>query len=150
MKPLASLLLLLLFLVGHPAQAQAPAQQQFEKRSGDYTVYYSLFPSSFLQADIAGTYGITRAKDRAILNVSVRQHAGNTSEAQSALVRGTSSDLIHSLPLDFQEIREQGAVYYIAEVRVSNPATLYFDLQVQPDPTSAAIQVRFNKEVFPE
>jgi hypothetical protein len=150
MKPLASLLLLLLFLVGHPAQAQGPAQQQFEKRSGDYTVHYSLFPSSFLQADIAGTYGITRAKDRAILNVSVRHHRGNTSEAQSALVRGTSSDLIHSLPLKFQEIREQGAVYYIAEVRISNPATLYFDLQVKPDPNSAAIQVRFNKEVFPE
>lgn len=150
MKPLATLLLLFVFIASFPAQAQAPAQQQFEKRYGDYTIYYSLFPSSFLQADIAGSYGITRARDRAILNVSVRHHSGDTSAAQSALVRGTSSDLIHSLPLEFQEIREQGAVYYIAEVRVSNPATLYFDLQVQPNPNSAAIEVRFNKEVFPE
>jgi len=143
-------MLFLLLLGKYPAQAQAPAQQPFEKRSGDYTVYYSVFPSSFLQPDIAGTYGLTRAKDRAILNVSVRRHSGEASEAQSALVRGTSSDLIHSLPLEFKEIREKGAVYYIAEVRVSNEATLYFDIQVQPDPNSAAIKLRFNKQVFPE
>jgi hypothetical protein len=132
------------------AQAQLQAPQQFEKQSGDYTVYYSLFPSSFLQADIAGSYGIIRAKDRAILNVSVRHATGDGGEAQSALVKGSSSDLIHSRQLKFQEIHEQGAIYYIAEVRVSNPATLYFDLQVQPDPNAPAIEVRFNKDVFPE
>lgn len=153
MQPMQlSLWLLCLLLVpgANQAQAQLPAQQPFEKQSGDYTVYYSLFPSSFLQADIAGAYGIIRARDRAILNVSVRHTTDDGSEARSALVKGTSSDLIHSLRLEFQEIREQGAVYYIAEVRVSNPATLYFDLQVQPDPNAPAIEVRFNKKVFPE
>jgi hypothetical protein len=150
MQPWFWLLSFWLLLGINQAQAQLPSQQQFEKQSGDYTVYYSLFPSSFLQADIAASYGIIRARDRAILNISVRHTTGSGSEAQSALVKGTSSDLIHSRRLEFQEIREQDAVYYLAEVRVSNQATLYFDLQVQPDPNAPAIELRFNKEVFPE
>lgn len=141
-----TLLLGMIFCSSAPGQAQP----QFEHKSGDYTIYYSLFPSSFLQAEVAGRYGLTRAKDRAILNISIRKDEGNTSREQAALVRGTSSDLIHSLPLEFEEVREQGAIYYLAEVRTSSQATLYFDLQISPDPNAAAIELRFNREVFPE
>jgi hypothetical protein len=139
--------LCLLFAI---TQTQAQQQQPFEKTSGDYTVHYSLFPSSFVQPDIAAAYGITRARDRVILNVSVRRISDGDNRAQSALVRGTSSDLIHSQSLEFREIREQGAIYYLAELRASSRATLYFDLNITPDPNAPAITVQFNREVFPE
>jgi hypothetical protein len=132
-------------LAGHAA-----AEKKYEQRHGDYTVYYSVFPSSFLQADIAANLGITRSRDRAVLNVSLRHGKGDASSEQSALVQGTSSDLIHSRPLVFKEVREQGAIYYLAEIRVSSQATLYFDLQVSPNPDDPPLKVSFNQEVFPE
>lgn len=148
MQPRRFFLCFLLFL---PALANtALSQDKFEQRSGEYTVYYSLFPSSFLLPEVAESTGITRARDRAILNVSVRRGEGGDSREQSALVRGTSSDLIHSRELEFKEIREQGAIYYLAEIRVSSQAKVYFDLQVAPDPNKPAIEVRFNREVYPE
>jgi hypothetical protein len=145
-NPLRYILVLLTAFACSPGWAEQP----FEKRSGEYTVYYSLFPSSFLQPDIAATYNITRGKDRLVLNISVTKGSGADSRPESALVSGTRSDLIHSQPLSFREIREKNAVYYIADVRATSRATLYFDLKVQPDPNEPPIEVRFNKEVFPE
>lgn len=127
------------------------ATEQFEKRSGEYTVYYSLFPSSFLLPDIAEKVGITRGRNHTVLNVSVRRaDTENTNREQSALVKGTSSDLVHNKPLEFIEVREQGAIYYLAEIETSNPARLYFDLQVSPNPNKPPIEIKFNREVYPE
>ena len=144
MLPVFSLLLLLL------GANTANAQQQFETKSGDYTVFHSLFPSSFLQPNIASSYNIVRSKDRLVLNLSVLRGSGADSRPQSAIVSGTRSDLIHSQAIEFREIREKNAIYYIAEIRATSEEVLYFDLQVQPDPNKAPISVKFNKQVSPE
>lgn len=145
--PITMIVLLALVL----ANASARAQQQFETKSGDYTVYHSLFPSSFLQPNIASSYNITRARDRLVLNVSVTHGSGGEEmRTQSAIVSGTRSDLIHTQPIEFREIREKDAVYYIAEIRATSEAVFYFDLKVQPDPDRPPISVKFNKRVSPE
>lgn len=132
------------------ATASALAEQQSEKRAGEYTVYYSVFPSSFLLPAIASQVGITRGKDRSIVNISVRRGEGEASSAKAALVRGTSSDLVHKTELVFTEVREQGAIYYLAEIKNPSPTTLYFDLTVTPDPNAPAIDLQFKREVYPE
>ncbi len=143
-------ILLMMLLSSLLAGTSARAQQQFESKSGAYTVYHSLFPSSFLQPNIASSYNITRAKDRLVLNVSVTHGSGAESRTQSARVSGTHSDLIHTMPIEFREIREKDAVYYVAEIRASSEAVFYFDLKVQPDPDKPPISVKFNKRVSPE
>lgn len=150
-RTLSTALTLLLTTLPAFTQAQVQPQQQFETRSGDYTVYHSLFPSSFLQPNIASTYNITRSRDRLVLNVSVTRNDADTGvETQSARVTGTRSDLIHTQPIEFREIREKDAVYYIAEIRATSEAVFYFDLKVQPDPNRPPIAVQFNKRVSPE
>lgn len=150
---LKNLLLYLLITVVTPSLLAA--EQVFEKKSGPYTVYYSLFPSSFLKPEIAEAYGITRGKNRMVLNVSVRkalkQEEGSAnSVGKSAIVRGSSSDLIHKTPLQFTEQREQGAIYYLAQIKFSGSSVLYFDLEVQPDPNVSPISIQFSKELVPE
>ena len=41
--------------------------------------------------------------------------------------------------LDFKEIREQGAVYYLAVISAIGSPTLYFEIEVQADPNSSPI-----------
>ena len=152
MKLICSALLLL-------AAAMAPAlwadDTPFEVQSGPYTVYYSLFPSTFLRPEVAAAYGIVRGKNRAVLNVSILERVAEgdreTTRGKSALVRGTRSDLIHKTPLEFAEVREQDAVYYLAEVPFGGTSPrLYFELRVEPDPDASPIDISFSKQLSAE
>lgn len=40
----------------------------------DYTVHFSVFNSAFVPAEVAAAYKITRAKDQALINISVTRH----------------------------------------------------------------------------
>lgn len=128
------LLLLCLLLTGG-AFAQPPAEVntiETSKRFGDYEVHYSVFPSAMLSEEVAASYKIVRADNRAVLNVSVRKHTGTSGdEPQRATVSGTYSDLVQRKPLEFREIEESGAIYYIAEFRHGDQETMRFAVDVK-------------------
>ena len=120
-----------------------------KKTFGDYDVHYSVVNSTFIAPDIVKNYGITRGKDRALVNIAIRkrQPKGRT-KAQRGLVTGKSPDLIHSAPLDFTEINEQDAIYYLAELRFNNKEMRTFTIKVQPDPNIAAYTLKFSKTLY--
>ncbi|HMV72289.1 MAG TPA: DUF4426 domain-containing protein [Pseudomonadales bacterium] len=111
------------------------------RRFGAFEVHYSAFTSSFLQPGIAAAYGIVRGRDRAVLNVAVRNAAGSV-EAQ---LTGTRSDLIRKEQLAFRAIREDGAIYYIAEFGFTSGETLYFDLAITPTGEATPLQLKFSQ-----
>jgi hypothetical protein len=80
----------LLALTLGAALCSASTARAETRRFGAFEVHYSVFTSSFLQPGIAAAYGIVRARDRAVLNVAVRNAAGSM-EAQ---LTGTRGDLI--------------------------------------------------------
>lgn len=129
-----------------PPQPAIASSQTF----GAYTVHYSLVPSTFLGAEVAAAYEIVRAANRTMINISVRRQIDAGDRAQSAIVNGKYSDLIQSKPLAFREIREEGAIYYIAEFRHGNRETLRFDISVQPDPNAPARTITFSRELHTE
>lgn len=131
------------------AQSSAPGNEtapitssvEFGDNTRTYELFYSLVPSTFLTDSVANAYGITRANNRMLVNVSVREQLadGNTRE-QPAQVKGSYSDLIQKKTLEFREVREQGAIYYIAEFRHGNRETLRFDIAVTtPDGVSKSV-----------
>lgn len=129
-------------LLALPAQAE---QQTF----GEWDIHYSVFNSTFLQPDVAATYGIVRGADRMVINVSVRKRLDdNTTREQRANVSGSHSDLIRSTPLAFREIVEKGAIYYIASFRILKQETLRFRLQVQPDANRPPYPVEFTRKLY--
>ena len=120
-----------------------------KKTFGNYDVHYSVINSTFIRPEIVRNYGITRGKDRALVNIAIRKRLpkGQT-RAQRSLVTGKSSDLVHSAQLDFTEINEQNAIYYIAPLRFNNREMRTFTIKVQPDPNIAAYTLKFSKTLY--
>lgn len=143
----------LLFIAGAAfAQGEAnPPTIETSKVFGQYEVLYNVFPSTMLTESVAAAAHITRAKDRAVVNIAVRKHAPDGGdEKQTATVTGSASDLMQARKLEFREIDEQGAVYYIAEVRHTDKELLRFDIKVQVDPNSPPNALTFTRKLYLE
>ena len=109
---------------------------------GDYRVTYSVFNSDFIAPDIARQYNLVRARDRAFVNISVAKKDGN--KGMSAGISGNATNLIQqSRALEFQEIRDQDAVYYLAPFRFENEESLTFNIDlVLPDGSNHQLTFR--------
>ncbi|HEY9030213.1 MAG TPA: DUF4426 domain-containing protein [Kangiella sp.] len=88
-----------------------------EKKVGDYIIYYNAFNSSFLQPDVASNYKIPRSGLTAVLNVSIHKDGAPTEQpAVPANVQGkVTNSLSQFNQLAFKEIKEEKAIYYIAD-----------------------------------
>lgn len=106
---------------------------QQSERFGPYELHYSVVNTTFLEPAVAATYGITRGKKRAILNLSVREISAQGSESRSMLLKGKTWDLIQNQPLEFQEVKEGPAIYYIAEFKFINEEWRFFEVNFRPD-----------------
>ncbi|MDQ2076594.1 DUF4426 domain-containing protein [Marinimicrobium sp. ABcell2] len=139
----AAALLMLLFSLSAIAQT---GSQQF----GDYTVQYSVFNSTFIEPDIAETYGLVRAADRTLINVSVtKSENGASTLGLPAEVRGTAANLLQQQQqLDFKEMSDGQATYYIATLRHSHEETFNITLQVQPEPERAPFEMKFSRTLY--
>jgi hypothetical protein len=127
----------------------AMATHASEKSFGPYTVHYNAFSSDFLSPSVAKSYGITRSKNRAILNVTVTQK--NDSEQYSPIEANISSKAFNvyqqAKPLTMRKIEEKDAIYYIAEFPVTNEETINFKIDVQ-NSTSKIGSVSFQQQFF--
>ncbi|MFA5631712.1 MAG: DUF4426 domain-containing protein [Porticoccaceae bacterium] len=107
------------------------ANDQPYKTFGDVRVYYSAFNSSFIAPDVASAYNITRGKDRGLVNIAVVPQGSGHGTA--ALVGGTVNNLLaQQQTLEFMEIREGDAIYYLAPFRFANEDPLNFTIHVRP------------------
>lgn len=132
------------------AQAQeAPPVTETSSNFGKDTVHYSVLNTAFLTPQVAKSYGIVRGDNKFLINVSVRRQLDTSNIAVRAKVKGTSSDLIHRNPLDFREIIEQDAIYYIAEFELSNDERQDFRLSVNVD-NRPSYDIQFNKMMYLE
>jgi len=111
---------------------------------GDVTVHYNTFNSTFIQPDIAKAAELIRSKNQGVINVSVIQ-AG---QPMVASVTGTVKDLTSkTVPLNFKQVTEQGAIYYLAQYPVDQQEVRTFEIKVQ---TGDKINtINFNQELFP-
>jgi hypothetical protein len=127
-----------------PARGSAETQQ-----FGAYEVHYSVFVSSFLQPAVAESYGIVRARDRAVLNIAVRLRGRDgATRAVASTLDGTRGDLIYKEALRFREIREQDVVYYLADFPFIEGETHYFDIRVRPEGETGELGLKFSKTLY--
>lgn len=113
---------------------------------GDYRVVYSVFNSSFIKPEIAQQYKLVRADDRAYVNISVVEKDSGK-HGLSSEVGGTATNLIQqSRPLNFMEIREGEAVYYLAPLRFEDEEVLTFKVDVKL-PNGRSEQLTFRRQL---
>ena len=117
--------------------------------SPDYDIHYNAFNTMMVPPEVAQSYGFTRARNRALLNISVLD--SSTKKALPAVVTGTRTNIIGQLlPLEFVQIKEQNAIYYIAQLRFTEEEMWRFELQIQPDLNADAIPLKFSQTFYLE
>lgn len=122
-----------------------PAAAEQMRPIGDFQAHYSLVPTLFLKADIAAGYDITRSRDRALLTVSILDADG---DAVPADVRGRMKDLLsQQQALEFEEVREGAAIYYLATIRHSDRDVLRFDIRITT-PDGAGHELAFQQKMY--
>ena len=120
------------------------------KEFGDYVVHYNAFRSDTISPEVAKQYNLARANNRALINIAVLQKVMNTTgKPTKSVVTGHASNLTGQLKqLEFKEISEGTAVYYLAETKVSDGEFLKFDLKIIPEGETKAVRLQFNKRFF--
>jgi hypothetical protein len=117
--------------------------------SPDYDIHYNAFNTMMVPPEVAQSYGFTRARNRALLNISVLD--SSTKKALPAVVTGTRTNIIGQLlPLEFVQIKEQNAIYYIAQLRFTEEEMWRFELQIQPELNADAIPLKFSQTFYLE
>jgi hypothetical protein len=140
MKPFLQAILLVL-----TAALMAPAIAEQKQRIGAYDAHYSIVPTLFLKPEVAARHGIRRGRDRALLNVSVLDR---TETPVRAAVSGTVRNLLgQQLNLEFREVLDGTAVYYLAVVQHTNREMLRFVIDITT-PDAAVHQLDLTQTLY--
>ncbi len=120
------------------------------KEFGDYMVHYNAFRSDTISPEVAKQYNLARANNRILINIAVLKKVMNTTgKPTAARVTGHASNLTGQLKkLEFREIKEGSAIYYLAETKISDGEFLKFDLKILPEGEKHAARIRFDKRFF--
>ncbi|MGA0839595.1 MAG: DUF4426 domain-containing protein [Pseudomonadales bacterium] len=126
------------------ALAPSACAEQF-RRLGNWDVHYIVVRTSFLTPEIAARNGIVRGRDRAFLNISV---LGPDGAPVAAEVSGTQRNLLEQVTiLEFKEIREGEARYYLAQFQHTDRDTLRFAIDIVP-PDGKPQRLAFQQQMF--
>lgn len=127
------------------ANACLDANAEQMRQLGPWEVHYALVPTSFLKPDIAARYQVTRGRDRAMLNISVLDEAGN---AVAVEISGTIINLLsQQQPIQFREVREGPAIYYLAQVKHTDREVLRFAVDIVP-PDGSDRRLEFQQTMY--
>ena len=124
----------------------ALANDKVFKQVGDNKIFFSAFNSTFIDPDVAVANQIIRGKDKGLVNIAVVKGLGT---GKSAVITGNVYNIFQmSQPLEFVEIREQDAVYYLAPFEFENEDFLTFKISVRSDPKKPAYDLKFQKKMY--
>lgn len=106
----------------------ASAEQKIVK--GDWDIHYIAFASSFIEPDVAKQYGLKRSKYQGIINISVLDNDDND-KAQRVSIKGYAKNLAgQKIKLNFKQVTEGEAIYYLAQIRYHDNQPMTFDIDV--------------------
>jgi len=111
---------------------------------GNWDIHYVVVPSTFLRPEIALQYSVVRAKNRSLVNISVLDKAGKATRGK---IRGTTVNLLGQLQaLEFREVAEASAIYYLAEIEHDNEEVLRFRITATID--GRELLVEFQQKLY--
>lgn len=119
------------------------------KTFGDYIVHYNAFRSDNLTPDIARAYQLTRRNNRMVINITVLKKENKQTTPVKASVTGFASNLTGQVKnLEFKEVVEANAIYYLAQAQFSHRETLKFEIQAVPEGQSRSAKIKFDQQFF--
>lgn len=124
------------------------AQAQQSELFGRYELHYSVVNSTFLNPQVAATYGLVRGDKRAILTLAVRDKEAPPGETYTMQLQGNTWDLIQNQTLEFLEVREGNAVYYLAEFKFINEEWRFFEVNFRPEGAQETFAFKFKHQLY--
>ena len=137
-------LLLGLFLALVPLAGRSQYEQDF----GAVVVHYSALPTERLLPAMAKSYGIERARNRALVNIAIeRKGSENATIPVHATLEGRAVSIGGDTSvLKFRELAEDGTVSYIAELPISAPDTYRFTIVITPGGATSPYTLKFSQD----
>ncbi|WP_199611391.1 DUF4426 domain-containing protein [Flocculibacter collagenilyticus] len=130
MKLIKTCFILLFYLLSAHVSAE-----QMEKL-GNFEVHYIAFGSTFITPEIARAYKLERSKYNGLINISILDTTQRGKPSVKAKVTGFGKNLLgHKKDLNFKEIVEGDAVYYIAQIRYTNEEMFLFNIDIDTEKT---------------
>ncbi|KPZ67696.1 MULTISPECIES: DUF4426 domain-containing protein [Shewanella] len=118
-------LLLSLTVISH---AFAEQKQQV----GNFDIHYMALSSTFITPSIAKTYGIERSNYNGIVNIAVLDTSQEGNPPVAVEISGIANNLLDArITLDFKEIKEGKAIYYIAQVPYRDDQEINFNIAIK-------------------
>ncbi len=156
-------LLIPLILLGACEQQSTPSQSdssriaynanEHDKQVGNYIIHINALTTDQLPTEVARGYKISRSKNRAMLNVSVREKSADAETPVAASIKVIAKNLSNQQKnVDVREIKETDpiAIYYIGELPVSNEETITFNLDVTPAGATKPLLLSYSQQFFTE
>lgn len=127
-----------------------PVRAEQMIRFGDLEIHYIALNTTTLAADMAERYDVPRADNRALVNIAGRRvQADGTTEPAPLEIRGKVTNLLEQMEqLEFREIREPGAIYYLETITFSDREMLRFSLEITDPATGETHPLEFRKELW--
>jgi len=119
------------------------------KQFGNYVIHYNSFRSDTLTPEIAKAYSLTRRNNRMVVNITVLKKTGDATQPVKAKVSGFASNLTGQVKdLQFKEVHDGEAIYYLAQSQVANHETLKFDIKVTPEGETLVANIKFQQKFY--
>ena len=116
-----------------------------KKRLGAWDVHYVVVPSTFFKDQVAESYAIIRGRDRAVMNLSILDSDQNP---VAVTLTGTSTNLLGQVSaLEFRQINEGSAIYYLAAIKFTDRETLRFRVALTL-PDGVTRELAFQQQMF--
>ncbi|PTB85162.1 DUF4426 domain-containing protein [Pseudidiomarina aestuarii] len=123
-------------------------QAEQSKRLGPWEVHYNAFNSTLLRPEMARQYNLERNAYLATLNIAVLATNEAGKPAQQVKVTGyTMNPLSMQSRLEFQEVIEGDAVYYLSQAEFTANEVLRFFITIE-DENGNSQELRFSKEFW--
>ena len=127
----------------------ATAHAQQSERFGPYELHYSVLNSTFITPEVASQYGLTRGKKKGLINLAVREHVEVGTEGRPMLLKAKTWDLTQRTDfLEFKEVREGDAIYYIAQFDFINEEWRFFEVYFRPEGGNETYTFKFKHQLY--
>ena len=126
-------------------QAQAGS-----KDFGEYTVLWSVLPSTFLAPEVAKANNLQRSKGIGIVNISIMEENedGSMSPVSGQVEGKVTNDVQQVRFLAFRRIQEGDSVYFIAEYQYTGGELMTFQITARPSGHDRDLPIRFSQALF--
>ncbi|MCT6699082.1 DUF4426 domain-containing protein [Rheinheimera sp. 4Y26] len=112
------------------AAVASPAQAEQKKQLGPWDVHYIAMPSTLIEPAIASNYKIERSKFNGLVNISVLNSSDQ--KAQQVTLSGSAKNLLgQQKTLNFTQVVEGEAIYYLAQLPYRNEERMSFVIDIR-------------------